>query len=604
MTGSTARLFAAAGLAALLLAPGQGTAQLQLNRPTPQIDRPAPAPAPAEPQPDQSAPAVTAPPLETVAPRPLEDSGIVVNRLDSLDPDANGLLSEGQGGFPLDFWQGTDWTLVSALMPRMPAGSPSAVIRSLAERLLTSRAAVPANKPADASFIALRVDRLLAMGRIEPALALLKIAADERRDENLARTRIEALFFNNDNAGACTAVQNARGDYTGLYWSQAQAFCLALSGDHARASLIADLIRERENEIEPVFFTAIDALAGARKDGAPALVTPAALHLAMMRAARLQTPSEIVQDGAVSVLRAVALSPNATLEARLIAAEKAYRAGALTAAQTLRLYLGIPFSQEELNAPITAAEENWSPRTRALILRSAASQKVPLARAEVLRRAWQIGRERDSYAQIAGPSVPLAGELSPAVELNWFAGDAARVLFAGGRIDEALAWYGIAARDRDLSDEARAAEAALWPLAVLADTDNAVPLSDARLTAWYDARRQADPEGGATQARTLFALMAALGRPLSAAVWQSLLNTPFGGDDTGLNVAWQSRMDEATARRQFGEVVLLAAIGAGESADGLLKLGDALRVISGLRAVGLEQDARLLAIETAVAAGL
>ena len=98
--------------------------------------------------------------------------------------------------------------------------------------------------------------------------------------------------------------------------------------------------------------------------------------------------------------------------------------------------------------------------------------------------------------------------------------------------------------------------------------------------------------------------MAALGRPLSPAVWQSLLNTPFGGDDTGLNVAWQSRVDEATAGRLLGEAVLLATIGAGESTDGFLKLGDALRVISALRAVGLEQDARLLAIETAVASGL
>ena len=39
-----------------------------------------------------------------------------------------------------------------------------------------------------------------------------------------------------------------------------------------------------------------------------------------------------------------------TTLARLIAAEKAYRVGALTADQTLRLYLGIPFTQEELNA--------------------------------------------------------------------------------------------------------------------------------------------------------------------------------------------------------------------------------------------------------------
>ena len=515
MTGSLANSLVLVCLGAAWLAPGDAAAQLKLNRPTPQIEKA--APALAEPAPAESSSATTSPPFETVAPRPLEEADIVVDRLDSLDPDANGLLSEGQGGFPLNFWQGTEWALVSTLMPRMPAGSSSAVIRSLAERLLISRAAVPANKPVSASFIVLRVDRLLAMGRIRPALDLLKITSDERRDENLARTRIEALFFDGNNAGACTAVQNARGQYTGLYWLQAQAFCLAISGDHTRAALIADLIRERDDEIEPVFFTAIDALAGARKDGAPALVAPMALHLAMMRAAKLRVPAEVVQDGTVSVLRTVALSANEALDVRLIAAEKAFRAGALTGEQILKLYLGIPFSREELNAPISAAEENWGPRTRALILRSAASQTVPLARAEVLRRAWQIGRERGSYAEIAGPSVSLAAELTPALELNWFAEDAARVLFAGGRIDEALAWYRIAARDREVSDEARAAEAALWPLAVLADTTDSVALTEELLGGWYTARRRADPQAGAQQARTLFALLAALGRPISAA---------------------------------------------------------------------------------------
>ena len=109
---------------------------------------------------------------------------------------------------------------------------------------------------------------------------------------------------------------------------------------------------------------------------------------------------------------------------------------------------------------------------------------------------------------------------------------------------------------------------------------------------------------GAQQARTLFALLAALGRPISDARWQSLLVAPFGGDDSGLNVAWQRRVDEATGDSLLGEVVLLAAVGAGESADGVLKLGDALRIISALRVVGLERDARLLAIETAVSSGL
>ncbi len=604
MNGSLNRYLACTYLAVALLLPFSVDAQLKLNQPSNQIDKQLAVPLSGQLDADQGESAVRSSVPETLPPRPMEVSGIVVNTLDSLDPDANGLLSENQGGFAENFWRGTDWSQVSSLMPRMPAASSSAVLRSLAVRLLISRADVPANKPADANFVALRVERLLAMGRVGQALGLLKVAADERLDESLARTRIEALFFNNDNAGACTAVKNSRDKYSGLYWSQTQAFCLALSGDHPRAALIADLMLEREDEIEPVFFTAIDALAAARNEGPPVLKSPTALHLAMMRAAKLQVPAEIVQDGAISVIRAVAFSPNAPLVVRLIAAEKAYRAGALTSDQILRMYLGIPFSQEEMNAPISAAEQTWGPRNRALILRSAAVQKLPLARAEVLRRAWQIGRERDSYTEIVGPSIQLTAELKPVVELNWFSGDAARVLFTGGRVEEAMAWYRIAAGEREISDEAREAEAAIWPLAVLADTDNTVPLTDELLIEWYNRKQQAAPQAAEKQARVFFGLMESLGRSISAAVWKSLKNKSFGGDDTGLNIAWHRGVDAATANVLVGETVLLATVGAADSPGGRLKLGDALKVITALRTIGLERDAQLLAIETAIFHGL
>ena len=190
----------------------------------------------------------------------------------------------------------------------------------------------------------------------------------------------------------------------------------------------------------------------------------------MMRAAGFRFPAEIVQTARAAVLRAVSLSPNATLDVRLIAAEKSHRIGALDDEEILRLYSSIPFSKAELSGPISTAEESWTPRTRALLIRAAASQPVVLAKAEVLRRAWQLGRERDGYAEISGTSIPVVAEIEPAAELLWFAKDAARVLFAAGRTDRALGWYAIAAADRERIEEARDAEAVLWPLAVLADS--------------------------------------------------------------------------------------------------------------------------------------
>ena len=446
------------------------------------------------------------------------------------------------------------------------------------------------------------------------------IAPDARRDEALSRTRIEALFFDNNNSGACKAIRNAVGDYSGLYWSQAQAFCLALSGAHARAALIADLLRERESEIESLFFAAIDSLAGSKGGEGPALKAPLALHLAMMRAAGFRFPAEIVQTGQASVLRAIALAPNAELDTRLIAAEKAHRIGALSGGHVIRLYLGIPFSKEELNGPISAAEENWTPRTRALLLRAAVSQSVALAKAEVLRRALEIGRKRNGYAEIAGASVPIVETIEPTAELIWFAQDAARVLFRASSIDKGLGWYAIAAADAERIDEAREAEAALWPLAVLADSQiaapqagqeavqkferDAVPFSAGRVRQWLDARIQADPQNANRQAIAFFTLLDALGKTLPPELWQTLLDGPFAANAPGLSTVWSHRLAHASTSGRIGEAVLLTVVGAGEADRGTLTVADAARTISALRGLGLDVEARRLAVEAAVAAGL
>lgn len=632
---------AIAGLCAFaVIVPSVASAQLQLRRPTPVIETPSSSTVPAEnartapgvPQPNNAAPSIQPPAGITVAPRPLDGAGITVNQLETVDPDAIGLVGDDQGGFPLNLWRGAQWAVVSGLMPRMPAGLSSPALRDIARRLLISQASVPVGKPLDASFVALRIERLLAMGDVGNALALLKITPDERRDEALARTRIEAFFFDNNNADACKAVQNAVRGYSGLYWSQAQAFCLALSGAHARASLIADLLRERENEIEKVFFAGIDALAGAKGGESPALTAPLALHLAMMRAAGFRFPAEIVQSAQASVLRAVALTPNAALDVRLIAAEKAHRIGALNDDEVIRLYLSIPFTKAELSGPISAAEESWTPKTRALLVRAAASQSVALAKAEVLRRAWQLGQERDGYAEIAGTSVPVVVGIEPAAELLWFAKDAARVLFGAGRTERALAWYAIAATDSERIEEARDAEAVLWPLAVLADridgppatsglsgndaaanvmpvsrTANAVPLDDARLRRWFEVRRQADAQTVSRQAAVFYTLLEATGRRVPAALWQALQDRPFTGaaeDGIGLNAVWTHSLEMASANARTGETVLLATVGAGDAGEKGLSVSDAARIIAALRRVGLDAEARRLAVETAMAAGL
>lgn len=623
---------AIAGLVVVLGA-APAAAQLQLLRPAPRSEAPQQAPqsvpapqtdpdqavpGPASPmQADPSAPAAQPGPAAfgdgvpaeggaTQIPlRPLDTTGITVNTLDAVDADAIGVIGEAEGGFGIALWSGAEWPVVSALLPRLPARSPSPTLRGLASRLLLSRAVVPAGKPAEASFVSLRVDRLLAMGDLANALALLRLVPEQRRDEAFARIETEAMFYDNRIADACARITVLSGQYEDDYWKQAQAFCLAIAGEAPRAALIADLLRERESGLDPAFFIAIEALAGVTWNDPVALRKPSGLLLAMTRAAKIRLSDKSEGIESPIALRSAALSPNVPLELRLSLAERAFSAGAFTADEIVRLYMSIPFTPDEVANPISQAEAAWGPRGRAVLLRAAAAQEVPLAKAEVLRRAWSIGREKGGYAEIARASAPIVAAIPPAAELTWFAADAARVLFAAGRSAEALAWYRIVFADRDRVEEARAAEASLWPVALLADTNNEVAWSPDQLRAWYARERKERPEKALRAALALYSMLDATGRTVPPAVWKDLLTGPLVSAEPALSFAWAQGIEDASASGRIGETVLLAALGGAATGDDAFPSADAARrAVTALRRIGLEEDARRLSVETALAAGL
>lgn len=592
-------ILAVASLATLLAA--GATAQPLI------LKRQGPPPGAASPAGQGERPAAPAPATEgeRIPPRPFDGQGIVVDSLDAVDSEAVGLIGPAEGGFGTGLWQGTPWRLVATLMPRMPEMSLSPAVRSLTKRLLLSRAGVPDGKPAEANFVQIRVDRLVAMGDVADALALLATVPEVRRDQQFARSRIDALFYDGQRNEACNGVASQVGRYEDAYWRQARAFCLALNGEHARAGLMADLLRERGDDTPPVFYAAVERLGGAEPGKVRVSGIANGLTAAMVLAAKLPIEPQLLNNARPAVLRAIALSTDAEPGLRLLAAEKALAFGALTDEQLFRLYDSFPFSDSELSAPITTAENAWNPRVRALLVRAAARQRVSLGKAEVLRRAWQLGREKGDYAEIVRASLPVLAGMEASPALSGFAADAARVLFAGGRLDEAVAWYGILAADGDRVPESREAADALWPFAVLAGAPATGKWTPDRLTTWYESLRQRDPENALRQALSFFSLLEATGREVPAPLWRAMLDGPMVSLEPGLNRAWARNLEGAGENGWTGEVGLLVVTGAAATGDRTFASDAAgYRAIVALRRAGLEDDARRLAVETAVAAGL
>jgi hypothetical protein len=528
---------------------------------------------------------------------------VEVDQLQAIDPDSVGVLDESQGGFGVDMWEGTARSLVERLLPALPTEMGSRAMRDLARRLLLSVATVPAGPATEPSLIARRVERLAAMGEVGAVVELLDAAPTQLADETLWRAQIDGLFLTNDHAGACSHVRNLIRHYQAPYWQKAFVFCQALSGEHGSARLGTSLLRETMSEEDTAFFTLVDALAGEDDAVVDSLTNPTALHLAMMRTARQTLPGDAALTTQPAVLRTIAVSPNAELEMRLDAAERAEAAGVLSADALSQIYSSMVFSPEELANALSVAERESGPRGRALLYHAAQVQTVATARAEVLQAGWRLAREGGRYAASVRVNLPLLLEIRPTAELVWFAPDAGRALFFTGRVTEALEWYNLAADEAAHSPEAAKAWLALWPLAQLADSEDTLPWDPAVLGEW---RRSQEQEGGDWQPRAavLLSLLDGLGEPINGPDWAALLGGQLRVYMAMPTPAIWHGLRSAAEELRIGETVLLALLSLGDGGPAEASPIVLNAVISGLRFVALDAEARALAIEAAVAAGV
>lgn len=571
-----------------------------------------------------ASPAV-APVKPAPAPQPgAEASGRVQEDvLQAIDSDSVGTLSAAEGGFGEGMWQGTPRALVENLLPRLPVSVDSAAMRTLVRRLLLSAAVLPkaAGKTAGKAdnkaggVIAKRLGLLVAMGDLASAESLLAVTPSRGDDPALARIEADVRFLANDNARACALAAAQIRDSAADYWQKALIFCQALAGEHAKAALGVGLLRETGGD-DPAFFALVDALAGAGvkpgkpgKDGKPApkilesMPSPTPLTLAMARAANVPLPADVLALNRPAVLRVVATSPNMPVEMRLEAAERAEAAGAL-AAETLRqLYMAVNFSEEALANPLSRAEAESGPLSRALLYRTAVIQTVPTAQAEAVNRAFALARKGGRYPSAVRTFMPILKRIPPSSDLIWFAPEVVRAALVGGEAETAKAWFGILRASALFNPESASAMTALRPVLRLAGSEETADWKADDLAAWWEGTRGRGDDSR-KRAELLFSLLDALGDPVPENLWAALLDAPQRTTAAIPEPAMWFRLRDAATAERTGETVLLALLTLGDGgpsgADPVL-LHD---VLSRLRTIHLDDAARALAVEAVLAAGI
>lgn len=177
-------------------------------------------------------PAPVEPPVSKKGAAP-ED--VTVQTLGVESTDALGLLPPDVTHLPQDLWGMAKVSDISALLQRDNAQDLPAM-QGLMLTLLLAEADAPADIPAGESLFLARVDKLMEMGALDQARALLDTAGAARSPEIFRRFFDVALLIGDEDR-ACTALKEAPGLAPAL---PTRIFCLARAGDFDTAELTLD----------------------------------------------------------------------------------------------------------------------------------------------------------------------------------------------------------------------------------------------------------------------------------------------------------------------------------------------------------------------------
>lgn len=558
------------------------------------------APVPLQPAP-LAPPAPYAPP-----PPPAPDDAISTGTLKEPDFAGAGLLDQTNGGFGPQTWRGADMELVQRLFPQIPAVTPSASLQQLTRRLMLGNAESPAGNAGGVSFLALRVEKLIQAGQLELAGRLADLAGPNTRDERLQRARAEIALIQGQTDNACVlAAANIRNS-SDAYWLKLTGFCQALKGDEAGAQLSAELAAEQDADDNgyQALMTALLHKTGKLNGKA---VRPDILQLAMIRAAALPLPDSLLQNASAASLLMMARMPQLAAEARISVAERAEAAGALAPEELIQLYSAMKFSPEDRAKAAGRAAKMPGPAASALLFQAIQAQEA-FARGPALAAAWSQARANDRFPTSARVTLNFTRELLVSPELLPIAPDAGRALLAAGDVNAAGQWYALARamQSQIANPDAQRAMHSLWPLLwiaqspeVMADDPNTM------IAAWL---AQLPPEQKTRQGSLMLATLAALGLAIPDSAWLPLLADEKEKDGSEPvpppSPAMLHLLSGAASSGRTGLTVLLSLCLMGERGAYLAEPLALAPVLEALNQAGLQKEARALAVDALLQAGM
>jgi hypothetical protein len=508
-----------------------------------------------------------------------------------IDVSRGGTLDRAGGALAPTLWQGSRYddvapVIVSFGVPSLPT------LRDLARRALAS----PGQPPSDMTpatgveWLALRAAAVQRLGDMVNGAALARLAPRDTVHPRLDAVRLAGAWFTGDNAGACALARSDAVRDDGDDAQRAIIGCQTLAGDLDRARLGLSLRRELKVEDDALLERIVEHVGGDRRalDGATGKLH--GVHLAILAARKVSPNVALIEHADGDALATIVALEAFTLEARALAAERAAVLGIIDAAALLERYLAIPFTEKEQLDLAGVAQRERGLRGRAALVRMIAAAHGA-ERAPLIARAHAHAEPRGRASAILVATAFLASEIPVIDDVAGQAGVLGRQALLGHNAEAAQRWRDVARLGAENIEAARL----LTPLLFLGGLRDENLVDRDALSLWRTANTRRDRQKAPARAALLAALLEPFGvRAPRAALVDSAPLAPA----TAL-----APLERAASEKRVGETILRAAAALSDPAmrESPVTMAAVLR---SLIALGLTEDARRIALEAALAAGL
>lgn len=482
-----------------------------------------------------------------------------------------GVVGLPESGFGPRAFGFADGRFLQTLMRKMNAPVPSRWMSIGLRQALASKVMTPTGLNG-ADFAAERAWLLVRMGESVVARAMVEAVDPDRYTPKMYQVAMQAALASGDPATICPVAGEGRKVSSERAWILAEAICASLSGVPGEAGPLIKAARRRgaARGIDLLLAEKIVGTGG-KGQGAVTIEWDNVDRLTIWRyglamASGTDIPAPLYATAAAQVQYWRAQAPQLTETARASSAELAAAQGVLSSAALVDLYGKIESDADQGAAELGVARD----------LRAAYAEPDRDARLTALRALWnEPKRPRGQYARLI-----LTARAATTIAPYKDAPDADRLvasMLSAGLEGPALRWKGNVVRGSNA-----------WGLLSLVDTETPIRRSD------VDAYRSRAVDINGSKVKMLVAGLAGLQR-LSDSDTASLANA-LSLDFERTN-SWTRALRRAAQRRQAGTVLLLSAIGMQTPNWGGVSPEALFQIVSAMRQVGLEGQARMIAVE-------